>query len=165
MAYMIVVRKARVTDISVLARLEAEFDRDERRIVLKQNSKVRPYMRTVSSVTFKSQRMRKWLASRNTLVLIAEADSGACGFSVQWSGTNRSIYRPKRFGYIGIMFVQRGYRGRGVSSLMIEEAQAWFVKRKVKHMVLTVLTDNNHARAIYSKWGFFDFVSIMWKSL
>jgi GNAT superfamily N-acetyltransferase len=160
---MITVRKARLVDIPILARLENEFDRDERRIALTENPKLKPYLRADSTVRFKTQRMLKWLASRNVLVLIAEADSVPCGFSVQWLGTQTLPYRPKRFGYIGIMFVQSSYRGRGVSSMMMKEAQEWFANRKVEHIMLTVLTDNKPVRAIYEKWGFFDFVSTMWK--
>jgi len=162
---MITIRKARLADIPVLARLENEFDRDERRSALKQNPKLEPYLRADSTLRFKSQRMLKWLASKNVLVLIAEADSVPCGFCVQWVATQTLPYRPERFGYIGIMFVRRAYRGRGVSSLMIKEAQLWFAKRKITHLVLSVLADNKHARGIYEKWGFFDFVSTMWKGL
>jgi len=162
---MISIRKARLTDIPLLARLESEFDRDERTTVLKENPRLKPYLRADSTVRFKSQRMLTWIASRNALVLIAEVDSVPCGFSVQWMGTQTLPYRPKRFGYVGIMFVQRSYRGRGVSSMMIKEAQSWFATRKVEHIMLTVLTDNKDALAIYEKWGFVDFVSKMWKPI
>src|SRR4051812_12207068 len=153
--HSISIRKARLADVPLLNRLEDEFDRDERRIVLKKNERVRPYLRARSSVRFKSRRMRKWLTSRNALVLIAEADSVPCGFSIQWIGTHTSIYRPKRFGFIGIMFVRRDYRGQGISSLMMKEAQVWFAKRKITHVVLTIMADNKDARGIYEKWGFF----------
>jgi GNAT superfamily N-acetyltransferase len=162
---MISLRKARLVDIRLLARLEHEFDQDERRGALKENPKLKPYIRADSSLRFKSQRMLKWIASRNALVLIAEEDSVPCGFSVQFVGTQTLPYRPERFGYIGIMFVRRAYRHHGISSLMMKEAQAWFANRKIDHLMLTVLTDNKHARAIYAKWGFFDFVSTMWKSI
>jgi ribosomal protein S18 acetylase RimI-like enzyme len=162
---MITIRRARLVDIPLLTRLEAEFDRDERRSALTQNPKLKSYLRVVSTVRFKSQRMLSWIASRNAAVLIAEADSVPCGFSVQWVGTQTLPYQPERFGYIGIMFVQRSYRGCGISSMMMKKAQEWFAKRNVEHIMLTVLTDNVHARRIYEKWGFFDFVSTMWKPL
>ena len=120
-------------------------------------------MRAPSTTTFKSQRMRKWIASTNCIVFIAEADSIPCGFTVAWIGTSPEIFRPKRYGFIGIMFVRREYRGRGVSSLMIKETLAWFAKRKVKHVGLTVVKQNRHARRVYQKWGFADFVVNMWK--
>jgi GNAT superfamily N-acetyltransferase len=162
---MISIRKARLVDIPLLARFEDEFDRDERRNALRQNPRLKPYLRADSTVRFRSQRMLQWLASRNVLVLIAEADSVPCGFSVQWVGTQTLPYRPQRFGYIGIMFVQRPHRGRGISSMMVKEAQSWFANRKVEHVMLTVLADNKEARAIYESWGFFDFVSTMWKPI
>src|SRR5262249_55843627 len=137
--HTITIRKARLADIPLLARLEAEFDRDEGPTALKENPKLKPYLRTDSTVRFKSQRMLNWIASRSSLVLIAEADSIPCGFSVQWVGTQTLPYRPQRFGYIGIMFVQRSHRSCGVGSMMMKEAQAWFAKRKIEHIMLTVL--------------------------
>lgn len=157
------VRQARPVDASLLLTLEREFDRDERELVLEDNPKAKPYLRT-SDAKYSSERMRKWLRSKNALVLIAEADSVPCGFSVAWIATSQGIYEPKRYGFIGIMFVQEEYRQRKVSSLMIQEMSSWFAARKVKHVCLTVLSANKIAHFIYEKWGFADFATTMWKS-
>ncbi len=160
---MIAVRKARTADIPVLVTLEREFDREERKIVLKENQKLKPYLRTLRSSRSLSEQMKKWMASRNSLVLIAEADSRPCGYLVSWTGTNTGIFRPKRYGFIAIMFVRPQHRAQGISSSMMSEALAWFKKRNVTHVGLTVLSDNKHARRIYKKWGFGDFSAVMWR--
>jgi len=160
---MITVRKARAADIPVLVTLEREFDRDERKIVLKENQKLQPYLRTFRNSRSLSEQMKKWIASRSSLVLIAEAHSRPCGYLVAWTGTNRGIFRPKRYGFIAIMFVRPQHRAQGISSSMMREALAWFKKRNVTRVGLTVLSDNKHARRIYEKWGFGDFSSVMWK--
>lgn len=160
---MIAIRKARAADIPVLVNLEREFDRDERRIVLRENQKLLPYLRSLRSRHSLSAQIEKWVAARNCLVLIAESGSNPCGYLVAWTGTNKGIFRPKRYGHIAIMFVRAQHRGHGISSLMLKESLAWFNKRNVKHVGLTVLSDNKHARRIYEKWGFGDFSSVMWK--
>jgi GNAT superfamily N-acetyltransferase len=82
---------------------------------------------------------------------------------VAWTGTNSGIFRPKRYGFIAIMFVRPQHRAQGISSLMASKALAWFKKRDVALIGLTVLSDNKHARRIYKKWGFGDFSAVMWK--
>jgi len=144
------IKQARVADLRLLVRLEREFDRDERQLALSEDPRLKPYLRTTSS-KFSAQRMRAWTRSKNALVLIAEADSVPCGFSVAWIARSTDIYRPKRYGFIGIMFVQQRYRGRRISSLMMDETSSWFAGRKVKYVCLTVMNDNKHARRIYEK--------------
>jgi ribosomal protein S18 acetylase RimI-like enzyme len=160
---MIAIRKARAADLPDLVTLEREFDREERKIVLKENEKLRPYLRALRSTRSLSEQMRKWIASRNSLVLIAEADSRQCGYLVAWTGRNKGIFRPKMYGFIAIMFVRPEHRGEGIGSSMMGETLAWFKKRNVTHVGLTVLSDNKHARRIYERWGFGDFSSVMWK--
>jgi GNAT superfamily N-acetyltransferase len=160
---MISIRQARISDIPLLVRLERQFDRDERLPALKENPAIRPYMRT-SSAKYSAQRMRKWIRSRSTRVVIAENDSVPCGYSVAWVATNPAIFRPKRYGLIGILFVQREYRGRKISSLIMKDVYAWFSSRRIKYVFLSVLSDNNYARGIYEKWGFSNFSITMYKT-
>jgi GNAT superfamily N-acetyltransferase len=160
---MISIREARLADIPLLVRLEREFDRDERQPALKENPAIRPYLRT-SSAKYSAQRMRKWTRSRNTRVVIAENDSVPCGYSVAWIATNPAIFRPKRYGLIGILFVQREYRGHKISSLMVKDVYAWFSRRGINYVFLSVLSDNKYARSIYEKWGFSNFSITMYKT-
>jgi GNAT superfamily N-acetyltransferase len=159
----ITIRKARLIDLPRLVALEQEFDRDERQAVLEENPAIKRYMRK-SNARFSAARMRKWIRSSNTRVVIAENDAMPCGYSVAWIATNPAIFRPKRYGFIGIIFVQREYRGHKISSLMVKDVYAWFSKRGIKDVFLTVLSDNKYARAIYAKWGFGDFSTVMWKT-
>jgi ribosomal protein S18 acetylase RimI-like enzyme len=157
------IRQARIADIPLLVRLEREFDRDERQLVLKQNPAIKPYMRA-SSAKFTAQRLRKWIRSRSTRVVIAQNNSTPCGYSVAWVAKNRAIFRPKRYGFVGIIFVQRDYRGRKITSLMVKDVYSWFARRGIKYVFLNVLSDNKHARGIYEKWGFGNFAITVWKT-
>ena len=162
---MITTRRARLVDIPLLVTLEREFRRDEREIVLKENLKLKPYLprRSGRDIRIIAKWMRKLVRSKNAIVFIAEADSRPVGFSTVSIETGHPLSLPKRYGFIGYRFVRRQYRGKGISSLMMKEALAWFAKRKIKHVGLTVIKDNRRAHAIWRKWGFYDFLVVTWK--
>jgi hypothetical protein len=46
---------------------------------------------------------------------------------------------------------------------MLKETMRWFENRKIRHIALTVLADNQPARAVWDKMGFMDFYVFKWK--
>ena len=79
-----------------------------------------------------AKRFRKRVRSKKAIVLIAEVDSTAVGFSTISIETNRGLL-PRRFGYIGYLFVSRQYRGQRISSRMLKELLSWLGKRRIRH--------------------------------
>ena len=165
------IRKARTTDLPLLVLMEGEYARDQRRSVLVENGRLRPYMQRVSGAKSAlvlrevSKYFRQCLRSRNVVVSIAEQDSHPVGFSIVSIRTSPPIRKLRRHGNIDVFFVRRKYRGRGISSLMMDRATKWFIRRGVKHVGLEVINDNKLARAIYKKWGFYDFFVEMRKEI
>jgi ribosomal protein S18 acetylase RimI-like enzyme len=160
---MLTIRRARWADLPLLDTLEKEFDRDLRHIVLKQTPRLKMYLRRTPELNrIIAKRFRKWVRSKKAIVLIAEVDSTAVGFSTISIETNRGLL-PKRFGYIGYLFVSRHYRGQRIGSRMLKELVSWLGKRRIRHVGLSVFADNRHARAIYKRWGFGDHGLFMWK--
>src|SRR5262249_41952877 len=88
---LISIREARVADTAILVRLEREFDRDERHLTLEENPTLKPFLRT-QNTRFSTARMHDWIRCKDALVLIAEADSVPCGFSVAWIATSTGVY-------------------------------------------------------------------------
>jgi len=171
---MIALRKASLDDLPLLLKMEAEYARDQRLTVIRRNARLTPYMArrpvrrgarrdVVKQET--ARNFRKWIRGRNSLVSIAELDSCPAGFSVIFIEASPPLRRLRKVGYISIFFVRRSYRGRGICSLMMQHASDWFVRRKIQHIGLMVIEDNTIARAIYRKWGFFDFFVEMRKKL
>jgi GNAT superfamily N-acetyltransferase len=161
---MVLIRRARLADIPVLQKLEQEFHRDERTIVLKDNPQWKHYVkRRPDRDRTVARWLRNWILSRNALVLIACADDISVGFLTASIEIDKGIMQPKRLGFIGFVFVRRPFRGQGISTLMMRETLAWFAKRKVKNVCLTVIADNKPARAIWKRWGFVDFSVFAWK--
>ena len=160
---MLTVRRAKLADLPLLDTLEKEFDRDLQHIVLKQTPRLKMYLRRTPELNrIIAKRFRKWVRSKKAIVLIAAVDSTAVGFSTISIETNRGLL-PRRFGFIGYLFVSRQYRGQRISSRMLKELISWLGKRRIGHVGLSVFADNRHARAIYRKWGFRDHGLFMWK--
>jgi GNAT superfamily N-acetyltransferase len=161
---MLTIRKARLSDVPLLGALEKQFHRNERNAVLKQAPRLKTYIRRTPDRNRKvAGWMRKWIRSKNAMVLLAESDGFPVGFATATIEANQGIYGPSRFGFIGFVFVRLSYRGQGVSSLLMKEMLAWFAKRKIRHVSLTVMEGNRPARDIWKKWGFVDFSVFSWK--
>jgi ribosomal protein S18 acetylase RimI-like enzyme len=161
---MITIRKARATDLPLLQKFEKEFDRDQRKIVLKERPDLGLHMKRAPGRTKAFAKWAYgWIRSKKALVLIAVADSKPVGFCASWIQTNPPASLPKLYGFIGYLFVKQSYRGQGISSMMMEETLRWFAKRKIKDVALTVIEGNIPARAIYRKWGFDDVWAFVWK--
>jgi GNAT superfamily N-acetyltransferase len=87
------------------------------------------------------------------------------GLSVISIQTSPPIRRLRRYGSIDLLYVVAAHRGKGISTLLMQEASQWFERRGVRHLSLQVIHDNRLARAIYRRWGFFDFFVEMRRQL
>lgn len=155
---MVRIRKATLADIPVLAWLEEGYARDQRRLVIRKNSRLRPYMqRRPEKAGEIAKWLRKCIRSSNVMVLLTEIEGSAVGMSVSSIQTSPPIRRLRHYGSIDLLYVVAAHRGQRISSLMMEAILVWFKRRGVRHLSLQVIDDNPTARAIYRKWGFFDF--------
>jgi ribosomal protein S18 acetylase RimI-like enzyme len=165
------VRPANLHDLPLLMAMETEYARDQRRAVVRKNPRLRTHMRRRGGETSKivqresSRWFRKHLKSRNSLVSIAEIGERPVGYSVVSIRANPPMRALRRQGSVDVLFVRGDYRGRRISSLLMQRAMEWFAKRGIKHIGLEVISDNIRARAIYKKWGFYDFFVSMNKEL
>ena len=163
---MTTIRKARLADVPLLREMERGFRRDEKHAVLKNDRRLRTYIQATADRDRKvAEWMRKFIRSRNALVLLAQSDALPIGFATASIETNHGIYGPKRFGFIGFVFVKRQHRGKGISSLMMKEILAWFGERQIRYVSLSVMEGNYPARAVWKKFGFVDFSVWAWAGM
>jgi GNAT superfamily N-acetyltransferase len=111
---------------------------------------------------FVARRFRKYIRSRNAAVFIATEGAHAVGFATISIEKNK-VYFPPRFGMIGYLYVRKPYRGRRVSSKLMDEIRSWLATRQIANVGLGVLSGNLHARSVYKNWGFIDAFLWMWK--
>ena len=65
-----------------------------------------------------------------------------------------AFYTIGSYGYISGLMVDPRARSRGVASMLLERARAWFSSRGVSHVVLETSDKNTQATSFYEKHGF-----------
>ena len=65
-----------------------------------------------------------------------------------------NAFVPLRYGYIMDLVITETYRHQGVGTALIAEAKAWCRERLIEHLQLSVLANNEAAKALYKKEGF-----------
>jgi GNAT superfamily N-acetyltransferase len=112
---------------------------------------------------------KKWLKknirSRNSLVLVAEKDGKLIAYSLNFIKENVKVYKVKRFGHMSDLYVEKGYRGKGIGSGFRKQTLAWFRKKGMRFISIASHACNPSSRKIYHKWGFFDYSFMLHQKL
>lgn len=143
------IRQAQGKDIDVLNSFQNKLGAHERPLdsTIKRKGRVIYY------------NIKKLINSKNSLVLIGEINGKpvGCAFGeIQRIKGDWSKYKYK--GYIGMMFVEKIYRGKGVGRMIINKLLGWFKKNKIKDVRLQVYKNNVGSVAFYKKCGFKDYI-------
>jgi ribosomal protein S18 acetylase RimI-like enzyme len=67
--------------------------------------------------------------------------------------------------YVSDLFVDEEYRGKGVASLLMAEAEKYAAANGLSVLQLSALANNEQAQAFYSKCGFQEYQKILRKNL
>ncbi len=94
------------------------------------------------------------IASRESQVLVAE-DAGAL-IATGHATLKKSVdhLAHERHAYLGLMYVEPGYRGRGLIHRIIDQLLAWARGEGVSDFYLDVDADNEPALRAYERYGF-----------
>lgn len=63
-------------------------------------------------------------------------------------------HNPSKEGWIGLLYVKTRYRGGGIGQKLLDKMINYFKTNKCTSIRLLVLSDNEHAIAVYKKNGF-----------
>ncbi len=88
-------------------------------------------------------------------ILIVAEDAGhliASGYATIRIG--KPYFEYDRYAYLGFMFVDPAYRGKGVNQLIMSELANWCTSKNIREMKLQVYHDNVSAIRAYEKVGF-----------
>jgi GNAT superfamily N-acetyltransferase len=94
------------------------------------------------------------LADEGVRFVVAEAQGEAVGCGFARIEAAKPYLKHRRQGYLGLMFVKPGHRGRGVNQLIIDALKAWCLANEVRELRLDVYAGNNGALRAYEKAGF-----------
>lgn len=98
--------------------------------------------------------LKRCMRSRNCLVMVAKDRGRIVAYSLNTINKNIPIFSEGRLGYMSDLFVEEGYRKRGISSEFRKQAFAWFRKKGLRYASIKAYTANSNAREVYGRWGF-----------
>jgi GNAT superfamily N-acetyltransferase len=114
----------------------------------------RPYDSTLKDGAIRYYDFEQLLNSEQVHFVIAEVDGVAIGCGFARIEMAKPYVKHDRVGYLGLMFVELAYRGRGVNSAVIVELKRWCRSRSVRELRLDVYPGNASAVKAYEKAGF-----------
>ncbi|NNF18432.1 MAG: GNAT family N-acetyltransferase [Flavobacteriaceae bacterium] len=137
------IRQAQQQDLQTLARFEQELIRAER-----------PMDPTIKPDPVTYYDLEELISNEEVHFLVAEKDGKiiACGYARPKPA--RPYLDHSDYAYLGFMYTDPEYRGKGVNKLIMEHLAHWAHKNGLDEMRLTVYTENYPAIRAYEKVGF-----------
>ncbi|KAF7765010.1 hypothetical protein PCIT_b1132 [Pseudoalteromonas citrea] len=138
-------RAATEADLSKLEELEQAIITAER-----------PFNQTLKIEGAKYYDLPALITSGDSLLLIVELEGEiiSTGY-VQIRDSKQSLIHEKH-GYLGFMYVEPQYRGKGINKLVIERLIEWAKVKNIHDFYLDVYSSNRAAVSAYKKLGFDD---------
>lgn len=151
------IRKATLKDAQRVSELWTEFHKEHDSNIIKKNKRAAPQMAKRKDARQQFEKyVRKCIRSKDSMVNVAVDNGKIVAYSLVLIKKNTPVFEIRKMGYFADLFVQKPYRGQGISSQFRDIAIRWFKQKGLKFMSIMVYPDNTHAHEIYKKWGFFD---------
>jgi ribosomal protein S18 acetylase RimI-like enzyme len=99
------------------------------------------------------QELEKMLADSGGRMVVAVKDGELVGFAYG-QVFNRETYVPLSVGHISMIYVQEGFRRRGVGSRLVEELCRFFRSENVEDVTLRYALGNREAERFWRGLGF-----------
>jgi ribosomal protein S18 acetylase RimI-like enzyme len=151
------VRKAACADTKVIVALWKEMvrlhSRFDRRLEMKRGAE-KQFARWI----------KENLGKKDSLVLVAEDEGKVVGFCLAIMAKNPPVKSEREYGLISDLAVTQRSRRRGIGTLLVEKALAWFANNGSWHVQLSAAHYNPLAQDFWRKLGFTDFMDVLWKN-
>lgn len=137
------IRKAQLSELSVLLEFEQQIITAER-----------PFENNMKSGKVSYYDLEQLVVSDDAEVLVAEMNNQLIGSGYAKIKKSKDYLKDDHHAYLGFMYVDQDYRGKGVNQLIIENLINWSKKRGIKVICLEVYDKNASAIKAYNKVGF-----------
>jgi GNAT superfamily N-acetyltransferase len=114
----------------------------------------RPFDETLVSEKFHYYDLAARIQDPNAAVVVAEINGKVIGGGSAIIKEGNPYNTFARYAFLGFMFVDPAYRGKGVNKLVIDRLVEWSDKKGLKEIRLQVYSDNLPAIKAYEKVGF-----------
>lgn len=137
------VRKATIEDLPILLKFEQGVIAAER-----------PFDPTIREGDINYYDLNAILAAENIAVFVALINDTIVGSGYARIEDARLYLKHKQHAYLGFMYVEPAYRGKGVNRAIINVITSWAKEKGITELVLDVYVDNEPAIKAYEKAGF-----------
>ncbi len=121
----------------------------------------RPFDHTLKPDPISYYDVSALITDANAEVVVAEIDGVLVGSGYVKKKRSRAYVQPEYHAFIGFLYVDPGYRGRGVNRLVLDALFGWARSHDLPEIHLTVYPDNASAIRAYEKAGFTPYISEM----
>jgi len=139
----IIIRSATTNDLETLYRFEQGIITVER-----------PFDPTLKEGEIHYYDLAAMIPAPNIELAVAEADGRVIGSGYARIEDSKVYLKHARHAYLGFMFVEPEYRGRGLNGKIIDHLKQWAASQNITEMRLEVYHDNLPAIKAYEKFGF-----------
>lgn len=152
---MITVSKAKIKDVDHIIPIWRKMIRFHQNMLQEHNPSLMDYfVMKDDGETISIDFLKRQIRSKNGMILIAKDGNQIIGYTNLMIKDYIPLFNIDRIGEIIALFVDEGYRGKHVSSLLFQKSKEWFHQKGIHHIMLNVFPDNQHAKEIYENWGF-----------
>ena len=139
----VTVRAATLDDLPILLNFEQEIIKAER-----------PFDVTIKSGNINYYDIGAMIQDSESHVVVAEVEGKivASGYAIPKRA--RHYLDHEWYAYLGFMYTDVAYRGRGINAQIVEELKQWSHVKGFQEIRLTVYNDNISAIKAYEKVGF-----------
>ena len=146
----VTIRNATPTDIDTLLRFEQAVIEAER-----------PFDPTLKASGAFYYELDKMISSPDTELVVALVDDRIIGSGYGRVEKAKQYNNHKEFAYLGFMYLDPAYRGKGINQMIIRYLRQWALSRKLTEIRLEVYHDNERAVKAYEKEGFKKLMTLM----
>lgn len=137
------IRSAQPDDLPTLLRFEQGIIHAER-----------PYDHTLKPDPISYYDVSALIAADDAEVAVAELDGQLIGSGYARRKASRHYLTPSEHAFIGFLYVDPAYRGKGVNKRVLDHLFAWAKANHLPEVHLTVYPENASAVRAYEKAGF-----------
>ena len=137
------IRKAKLEDLNILLEFEQGIITAER-----------PYDPTLKEGKINYYDISKMIIVEHITVLVATIGSEIVGSGYARIETAKPHLNHENYAYLGFMYTDPRYRGKGVNAIIIEALKEWCRSQNITELRLDVYHNNPSAIRAYEKAGF-----------
>ncbi|NOT94571.1 GNAT family N-acetyltransferase [Ferruginibacter sp.] len=139
----IIIRKAQLNDLDTLLVFEQGVIAAER-----------PFDNTLKPGHINYYDIPKMIAAKDIELVVAESGTQIIGSGYARIENAKPYLQHTQHAYLGFMFVEKNYRGKGVNKKIINALAQWAISKNITELRLDVYQNNDAAINAYKKVGF-----------